>query len=340
MPRLAHLDRRKVDRDVEIGPAHRVGKRAAQNESRRAASIRPVCSAIGTNTPGGIGPRVGWFQRSSASTPHDASCPSTDDDRLVVEMERPVPEGAPQLLLEEPALVQLASIAGAKRPHAPPRPSSWRRAARGRRARIRSSRVAPSAAPARVPTLTPTWIICPFIQNGRDTASWTALVILQAASGSSPSRCMANSSPPKPPQPRPLQAPLLQPLRRPPASSRSPPWWPSASLMSLKSSRSTYAERDDASRACACQGAWSRHSMHARGGWQAGEHVLSTRAPGRAAAVRAVRARSAQPASSVSHTASPSRRMATTPSAMAQRHHDARSGRRAILPANQPMIRP
>ena len=31
--------------------------------------IKPVCSAIGMNSAGGTMPRIGWFQRTSASNP-------------------------------------------------------------------------------------------------------------------------------------------------------------------------------------------------------------------------------------------------------------------------------
>ncbi|CSI60260.1 Uncharacterised protein [Vibrio cholerae] len=39
--------------------------------------ICPVSSAIGIKTPGGNNPRLGWFQRISASTPIMLCCSST-----------------------------------------------------------------------------------------------------------------------------------------------------------------------------------------------------------------------------------------------------------------------
>ena len=83
----AELQRRQVDRELDVrrASASRRRRRAAAR-SRRAASIRPVSSATGMNSDGGIRPRSGCGQRSSASKPM-ISPVAEIDQRLVVDLE-------------------------------------------------------------------------------------------------------------------------------------------------------------------------------------------------------------------------------------------------------------
>ena len=130
--RIAHLHRREIDRHVEAGPAPGVGKRAAQHEfaeplHQPASARRPA-----TNCIGGMAPRTGWVQRSSASAP-TMRLPSADDDRLVMHVER--------LVRRAPAAAPFRGSGGRRtRRPSPARnarrcraASSWRRGARGRR---------------------------------------------------------------------------------------------------------------------------------------------------------------------------------------------------------------
>ena len=61
------LDRRDIDRDADmLGPARRLAQ-ASRITHSPIGTISPVSSATGMNSAGEIRPRVGWFQRSSAS---------------------------------------------------------------------------------------------------------------------------------------------------------------------------------------------------------------------------------------------------------------------------------
>ena len=70
----------------------------AEHPARRAATIRPVSSATGMNSPGASRPRSGCCQRTSASTPTIAAGREVDD-RLVVQPQLVVLERAAQLVL-------------------------------------------------------------------------------------------------------------------------------------------------------------------------------------------------------------------------------------------------
>ena len=85
--RFGELDRRDVDRDPQLArPARRVRRTRVRSTHSPICSIRPASSAIGMNTAGEIGPRTGWSQRISASTPVTQSSASVDD-RLIEEVE-------------------------------------------------------------------------------------------------------------------------------------------------------------------------------------------------------------------------------------------------------------
>ena len=90
--RVLELERRQVDAEAELleaGPVaatRRPGGRRSQSTDRPRARIVPVSSARRMNSVGSIGPRVGWFQRTSASTPTIRPVARVDD-RLVVDLE-------------------------------------------------------------------------------------------------------------------------------------------------------------------------------------------------------------------------------------------------------------
>ena len=57
-----------------VMPGHALPSRQARRSTLAPSSMmRPECSAIGMNSPGGIKPRVGCGQRASASTPTTVS---------------------------------------------------------------------------------------------------------------------------------------------------------------------------------------------------------------------------------------------------------------------------
>ena len=62
------LHRRNVDRDADCsGQCDRLGDRLRGSTQPPIGTISPVSSAIGMKSAGEISPRVGWFQRISAS---------------------------------------------------------------------------------------------------------------------------------------------------------------------------------------------------------------------------------------------------------------------------------
>ena len=216
--------------------------------------IRPVCSAIGTNSLGPTMPNSGWFQRASASTPTILAGPQVGLG-LVVERDLALVDGrahaagqrqaarrvAVELRLEDRvaaagllgrvhgdvgALLQRLDVvavhAGAGRCR------RWRRSPAAC-PRARTARAAPPAAAGRRAPRPGPWRRC----------------------GSS----TPNSSPPRRAT---VSASRSAALRRrdTSCSSRSPWWWPSVSLISLKWSRSMIIttavspERRDARIAC------------------------------------------------------------------------------------------
>ena len=90
--RVLELQRRQVDADRPSRrgpggvPLDHLAAAAVWSTNRPRARIVPVSSASGMNSAGVIGPRVGWFQRTSASTPTMRPSASVDD-RLVVDVE-------------------------------------------------------------------------------------------------------------------------------------------------------------------------------------------------------------------------------------------------------------
>ena len=69
------------------------------------------------NTDGGMNPRAGWFQRSSASTPTMRAAVGLHD-RLVVNVEGARRERARHLALDEPPLLELRFHLGREGDHA------------------------------------------------------------------------------------------------------------------------------------------------------------------------------------------------------------------------------
>ena len=100
--RLLELLRRQVhgqrERAADARPSRTIGDLAAGllEDPGPSGTIMPVSSASGMNSFGRSSPRVGWRQRTSASTPAIDAAPEVDD-RLVEQRELAPPEAARQL---------------------------------------------------------------------------------------------------------------------------------------------------------------------------------------------------------------------------------------------------
>ena len=71
---------------IYFGQSRRLARKRVRSTQSPIRTIMPLSSASGMKSAGDIGPRVGWFQRNSASK-ETISLPLEIDDRLIVQLE-------------------------------------------------------------------------------------------------------------------------------------------------------------------------------------------------------------------------------------------------------------